>query len=45
MIDSILTNTVLPRISLEILSRMREGQPVTRVEVSVRSGDLEYAFA
>jgi type VI secretion system protein VasG len=45
MIDSILTNTLLPRISLEILSRMREGQPVTGIEVTVRSGDFAYAFA
>ncbi|HMW42256.1 MAG TPA: type VI secretion system ATPase TssH, partial [Plasticicumulans sp.] len=44
MIDAILTNTMLPDISREFLERMMEGQPVTRVHVSVRDGEFAYAF-
>jgi type VI secretion system protein VasG len=44
MIDAILTNTVLPRISKELLTRMMEGQPVQKVHVKVEDGDFGYAF-
>jgi type VI secretion system protein VasG len=44
MIDAILTNTLLPRISQEILVRLGEGRPVTRVTVSAPGEDFEYAF-
>jgi type VI secretion system protein VasG len=44
MIDSILTNSMLPRVSLEILSRMAEGRSIARVGVSVADGDFRYAF-
>ena len=44
MIDAILTNTVLPKISEEFLKRMMEGQPITRVNVSVADGDFKYGF-
>jgi len=44
MIDAILTNTVLPKISEEFLKRMMEGQPITRVHVSVADGDFRYGF-
>jgi type VI secretion system protein VasG len=44
MIDAILTNTVLPRISEEFLKRMVEGQPVSRVQVSVKDGEFEYGY-
>jgi type VI secretion system protein VasG len=44
MIDAILTNTLLPRISLEILLRLGEGRPVTTVSVSAPGDDFEYAF-
>ena len=44
MIDSILTNTVLPRISGEFLTRMMEGQPIERVHVQVANGEFDYAF-
>jgi type VI secretion system protein VasG len=44
MIDAILTNTVLPRISEEFLKHMIEGKPVSRVQVSVKDGDFEYGF-
>jgi type VI secretion system protein VasG len=44
MIDAILTNTVLPRISEEFLKRMTEGKPIERVHVGVAGGDFSYAF-
>ncbi|MBK5964176.1 ClpV1 family T6SS ATPase [Thiocystis minor] len=44
MIDAILTNTVLPRISEEFLTRMMEGKPIERVQVSVRDGEFGYGF-
>jgi type VI secretion system protein VasG len=44
MIDAILTNTLLPRISLEVLTRMMEGRPVTKVAVTAPASEFEYAF-
>ncbi len=44
MIDAILTNTVLPKISGEFLTRMVEGKPVERVHVSVEDGEFSYGF-
>jgi type VI secretion system protein VasG len=44
MIDAILTNTVLPRISEEFLRRMMDSQPIARVHVSVADGEFSYAF-
>jgi type VI secretion system protein VasG len=44
MIDAILTNTVLPRISEEFLKRMMSGQPVKGVGLSVANGDFAYNF-
>jgi type VI secretion system protein VasG len=44
MIDAILTNTVLPSISREFLSRTMVGEPLTRVHVSVADGDFRYQF-
>jgi type VI secretion system protein VasG len=44
MIDAILTNTVLPRISEAFLTRMLEGKAVERVHVSVQNEDFGYSF-
>jgi type VI secretion system protein VasG len=44
MVDAILTNTVLPHISKEFLTRLVEGKPVARVRLSVGDGDFQYAF-
>ncbi|MEN8177256.1 MAG: type VI secretion system ATPase TssH [Pseudomonadota bacterium] len=44
MIDAILTNTVLPSISAELLKRMMEGNPVKRVHVAVEEGEFGYSF-
>jgi type VI secretion system protein VasG len=44
MIDAILTNTVLPRISEAFLRRMVEGKPISQVRVGVAGGEFEYGF-
>jgi type VI secretion system protein VasG len=44
MIDALLTNTVLPSISREFLTRMMEGKPVERVHVTVDKGEFHYVF-
>ena len=44
MIDAILTNTMLPDISREFLTRMMEGHPIERVAVNVDAGDFRYTF-
>ncbi|MCM2369873.1 type VI secretion system ATPase TssH [Aporhodopirellula aestuarii] len=44
MIDSILTNTVLPEISRELLLRTAEGREVSRVNLGVSDGEFAYAF-
>ena len=44
MIDAILTNTVLPRISREFLTRKLNGDPITQVHVSVEADEFAYTF-
>ena len=44
MIDAILTNTMLPDISCEFLTRMVGGHSVAGVSVDVRDGEFSYAF-
>jgi type VI secretion system protein VasG len=44
VVDAILTNTMLPKISEVFLTRIMQGQPVSRVEVTVRDGEFDYAF-
>ncbi len=44
VVDAILTNTMLPRISQEFLTRMMEGKKVERVRVVVEGVDFGYAF-
>jgi type VI secretion system protein VasG len=44
MIDAILTNTMLPEISREFLTRTMQGTPITGVEVSVKDGEFSYGF-
>ena len=44
VVDAILTNTVLPKISQEFLTRMMEGQKIERVQVSVEGGEFRYGF-
>lgn len=44
MIDAILTNTVLPHISEEILNRMMDGRSIDHVEISVEQDEFSYGF-
>jgi type VI secretion system protein VasG len=44
IIDAILTNTVLPKVSIEYLSRTASGQPLARVSLGVADGEFSYAF-
>ena len=44
VIDALLTNTVLPRISHEYLTRLASGAPLKKVGLSVDAGDFAYAF-
>ena len=45
MIDAILTNSMLPILSTELLSRMAEGAAVDRIDVTVSGGELGYEFS
>jgi len=45
MIDAILTNTMLPDISRQFLTRMMEGNEIAGVTVDVGNGDFAYNFA
>jgi len=44
MIDAILTNTILPKLSEEYLKRTIEGKAMKKIALSVASGDFEYVF-
>ena len=45
MIDTILTNTVLPEMSKVFLQRMVQARPVQRVDISVSKQEFIYNFA
>ena len=45
MIDAILTNTMLPDISRQFLTRMMEGNEIAGVAVNVEGGEFSYTFA
>jgi type VI secretion system protein VasG len=45
MIDAILTNTVLPAISREFLTRTMSGMALNGVRLAVADGDFAYQFA
>lgn len=44
MIDAILTNTMLPAISREMLTRLMSGSKLSQVKVSVSNGEFNYLF-
>ena len=44
MVDAILTNTVLPEIGQELLTRLMEGKTANRVHVGVTDSELTYSF-
>jgi len=45
MIDAILTNTVLPAISRELLSRMAAGTPLKAIEIDAKDDNFVYNFS
>jgi type VI secretion system protein VasG len=45
MIDAILTNTVLPTLSQEILRRTLEAKTLSRISISAAEGDFRYEYA
>jgi len=45
MVDAMITNTMLPEIGREMLTRLAEGSPVTKVEIAVKDGAFGYSFA
>jgi type VI secretion system protein VasG len=44
VVDAILTNSVLPRISKEYLERLAQGNAIARVALSVDAGEFAYNF-
>ncbi|HSI16061.1 MAG TPA: hypothetical protein VK961_28690, partial [Chthoniobacter sp.] len=44
MVDAILTQTMLPEISREFLTRTMNGAPAKSVHVGVKDAKLTYAF-
>jgi type VI secretion system protein VasG len=44
MIDAILTNTLLPSISREMLNRLMAGSKISQVRVAVDNGEFTYLF-
>jgi type VI secretion system protein VasG len=45
MVDAILTQTLLPEISRELLTRLMEGGSTQKVEVTVKDGAFAYTYA
>src|SRR5262249_27217030 len=44
IIDSILTNTVLPKVSIEYLRRMARGEELKGIRLGAANGDFTYTF-
>jgi type VI secretion system protein VasG len=44
MIDAVLTNTLLPQLSRELLLRTLDGKPPTKISVSVAGSEFAYRF-
>ncbi len=45
MIDAILTNTVLPRVSQEILTGLMDGRAIGRTHLSMDEDKAQFAYA
>ena len=45
MVDAMITNTMLPEIGHEMLTRLAEGREVTKVGIAVKDGAFHYSFA
>jgi len=44
VVDAILTNTVLPTISQEFLTKMMAGETITAIKISVKDSEFNYQF-
>ena len=44
MVDALITNTMLPEIGREFLSRLASGSVISRVHASVKDGNFAFAF-
>ena len=44
MVDAILTHTVLPALSREILTRRMDGRPLKSIFITVKQQDFEYGY-
>ncbi|AUH64908.1 type VI secretion system ATPase TssH [Paracoccus zhejiangensis] len=45
MIDNIITNSILPDLSRQVLSRMVEGAAMSDVTIAMKDGKFDYVFA
>jgi len=45
MIDAILTNTMLPELSIALLERQMAGEEVARIDVGVKDSAFDYVFS
>jgi type VI secretion system protein VasG len=44
VVDAILTNTVLPTISQEFLTKMMSGETLSAIKISVKDSEFSYQF-
>jgi type VI secretion system protein VasG len=44
MVEALITNSMLPEIGQEMLTRLAEGKPISRVHVSAADGNFAYAY-
>jgi type VI secretion system protein VasG len=44
LVDALITNTLLPEIGREFLTRMMEGRPIDRVQVGAKGGEFTFEF-
>jgi type VI secretion system protein VasG len=44
MVDAILTNTLLPEIGQELLTRLMEGKTAKRVHIGIKDSEFKYVF-
>ena len=44
MVDAMITNTMLPEIGRELLTRLAAGTEIKRVHLSVKDGNFAYSF-
>ena len=44
MVEALITNSILPGVGRELLSRLAVGQEIKRVHVGAKEGKFDYAF-